>query len=333
MNAAMLQHAGPLSSGSLPMLLGGGLCMLVCFFASGLLLLRGNAREQELSMRLARVSTLYAPTRAVRPQRSAALRDVLRLDERGAALLRLLGYESAKRSHYPLPPWAVLAATFLVGYVQAFLMQKVVGPAAFFDVPVAGLLLARLFWKWCDGRRKRKLYMQLPDALAMIVRAVRVGVPLTESFNTIAREAEAPTSEEFGRLADRIRIGVALDDALAEQSARVGLPEYRFFATALTLQAQTGGGLTETLENLADVIRKRIALRNRAHALASEARTSAIILGILPVFTMGVLSVVNFDYVSTLFTTSAGNLVLLVAAGMLSTGALVMRTIIVKSLT
>lgn len=322
-----------LHANNLPMLVGGGLLVLLCFVGSALLLLRAQAREQEVAVRLSRIGTLYAPTRAARSQRPAELGDVLRLKERGTAILRLMGYEAVKRSHYPVPPLAVVACALGIAGLLGFLLQKLLGPLALALSPVAGLLLARLFWKTCDARRQRKLYVQLPDALAMIVRAVRVGVPLTESFSTIAREAEAPTTEEFARLADRIRIGVALEDALAEQAKRVGLPEYRFFATALTLQAQTGGGLTETLENLADVIRKRIALRKRAHALASEAKTSAIVLAALPVFTGGLLEVINPQYINLLFTTSAGNWVLLAATGMLATGGFVMRTIIVKSLT
>lgn len=323
----ILQHAP-----GLPLLLGGGFGLLLCFIGSAMLLLRAQSREQEVAVRLSKVSTQYAPTRTIKLQRPVALGDALRLKERGAALLRLLGYDVAKRSHYPVSPLAAVAGGIGVAAALGYLLQKLLGPLALAASPLVGLLLARLFWKSCDAKRRKKLYEQLPDALAMIVRAVRVGVPLTESFSTIAREAEAPTTEEFGRLADRIRIGVALEDALAEQARRVGLSEYRFFATALTLQAQTGGGLTETLENLADVIRKRIALRKRAHALASEAKTSAIVLAGLPVFTGGAMELLNPSYINLLFTTSAGNWVLLTATGMLATGGFVMRTIISKSL-
>ncbi len=91
----------------------------------------------------------------------------------------------------------------------------------------------------------------------------------------MAQDSEAPTSVEFGRLYDQVSIGTPLEDALREMAARNKLPEYRFFATALALQSQTGGGLTETLENLADVVRKRVALKARGYALAAEARTSA----------------------------------------------------------
>ena len=115
-------------------------------------------------------------------------------------------------------------------------------------------------------------------------------------------------------------------------AARNRLPEYRFFATALSLQAQTGGGLTETLENLSDVIRKRVAVRNRAYALASEARTTTYILAALPVITGGMLALVNFGYISLLFTNSTGNMILGGAISMLCIGMFTMRTIISRSL-
>ena len=133
------------------------------------------------------------------------------------------------------------------------------------------------------------LYAQFPDALAMIVRAVRVGIPLSEGIHTVAREATPPTGPEFGLLYDRVAIGVTLEDALREMAGRNQLAEYRFFATALALQSRTGGGLTEALEGLADVMRRRLALKARGLALAAEAKTSIMILASLPFVSGGAL--------------------------------------------
>jgi tight adherence protein B len=199
-------------------------------------------------------------------------------------------------------------------------------------VPPGGVLISRAFYKWCDNRRKRQLYTQFPDALAMIVRGVRVGIPVTEAIRTVAREAMAPTNSEFQKMSDQLSIGVALPDALREMSERNDLPEYRFFATALALQSQTGGGLSETLENLADVIRKRVALRSRAYALASEARTSIYILAALPVFAGLALAALNPDYMSLLFTTDSGKKVFAAALCSLGVGIGVMQTIVKKTL-
>ena len=121
----------------------------------------------------------------------------------------------------------------------------------------------------------------------MIVRSVRVGIPVMEAIRAVARETPEPTGPEFARLVDQVSIGVSLDDAVLDMARRCGIPEYRFFATALSLQNQTGGTLSETLENLADVIRKRVALAAKGKALASEARTSAMVLAALPIVTGG----------------------------------------------
>jgi tight adherence protein B len=110
------------------------------------------------------------------------------------------------------------------------------------------------------------------------------------------------------------------------------LSEYRFFATTIALQAQTGGGLSETLENLADLIRRRLALKERAHALSSEARTSSLILGGLPVVLGLGLWALNPAYMSVMFNTRMGNNILAAAVLSLACGGLTMRAIIKKSL-
>ena len=120
--------------------------------------------------------------------------------------------------------------------------------------------------------------------------------------------------------------------ALRSRAQRTGVPEYRFFATALSLQAQTGGGLTETLENLSDLIRKRISLRARGYALASEARTSSMVLTCLPFITALAMYLLSPGYIRPLFTEKLGQDMIGVALLLLLSGSFVMRTIIRKAL-
>jgi tight adherence protein B len=129
-----------------------------------------------------------------------------------------------------------------------------------------------------------------------------------------------------------VSIGVTLEDALREMSTRNDVPEYRFFTTALALQSQTGGGLSEALEGLADVIRRRLALRARGEALAGEAKTSIIILAALPFVSGGALEVINPTYIGRLFTDHGCEKILLAAIIMLTCGLLVMRGMIRKML-
>jgi tight adherence protein B len=157
-------------------------------------------------------------------------------------------------------------------------------------------------------------------------------LPVVEAIRVVAQENPEPTAAAFTGLVAQSAIGVPLEDALREMADRTRLPEYRFFATALSLQSQTGGGLTETLENLADTIRKRVAARIRGHALAAEARMSSYILGGLPLVTGGLLSIMNPDYMSVLFTDPSGRKLLLFGILLLGIGAFSMRALIRKSL-
>jgi tight adherence protein B len=172
----------------------------------------------------------------------------------------------------------------------------------------------------------------LPDSLGMVVRAVRAGIPVVEALRTVGREVPDPTGAEFRRLSDQLAIGITMEDALKRLARRSGLPEYRFFAVSLTLQNSAGGNLTETLDNLADVVRKRVATRQRGHALASQARASAYVLSAVPVIAAAALMLINPRYVLVLFNDPRGNIVLACAIASLATGLGTMKAIIRRSL-
>jgi tight adherence protein B len=254
------------------------------------------------------------------------------LDRMIAAAARLFAYDPARAEHYPLRWWMVLGIALAAARAVAALVAIFAGQWSLLVVPVVWVMSSRFVFKWSEQRRRNALYAQFPDALAMIVRAVRVGIPLGEGIRTVAREAAAPTKVEFGLLYDRVAIGMTLEDALREMATRNKLQEYRFFTTALALQSQTGGGLSDALEGLADVIRRRLALQARGHALAAEAKTSIIILASLPFVSGGALGVLNPHYVGRLFSDHGCEKMLLAAIIMLSSGLLVMRGMIRKIL-
>jgi tight adherence protein B len=185
--------------------------------------------------------------------------------------------------------------------------------------------------RWLTKYRN-ELIRQLPDALSMIVRTVRAGIPVTEACQVVARESPALTAVEFSILANEISVGRTMEDGLWKMAARTGLSEYRFLAVALTLQAQTGGNLTETLEKLADTIRRRSALRQRGKALTSEGRTTAIVLTALPFLVAGALTIVAPTYIALLITDPLGKKILLAAITCLCSGLLTMRSMIKRSL-
>ncbi|MGA3400711.1 MAG: type II secretion system F family protein [Acetobacteraceae bacterium] len=245
-----------------------------------------------------------------------------------AAAAGLFAYDPARAEHYPLRWWLVLAITLLAARAVAALVSIFAGSWSLLALPLAWVMFSRFVFTWSEQRRRNALYAQFPDALAMIVRAVRVGIPLGEGIRTVAREAAAPTKVEFGLLYDRVAIGMTLEDALREMATRNKLQEYRFFTTALALQSQTGGGLSEALEGLADVMRRRLALKARGNALAAEAKTSIIILASLPFVSGGALGVLNPHYVGRLFSDHGCQKLLFAAIILLSSGLLVMRGMI-----
>ena len=305
--------------------------LLVVFSGLGVVLLRADERERRVKAR--RVGIALAHRRAdVVTVASARSQLVLPTAELRRKAKACIGMDPDRRDPYPLRPIVVLPLSLLPGYAAQWLMHGLLGTAAWFLFAVVALGATRAVYRSADAKRSATLYRQFPDALAMIVRAVRVGIPVTEALRSVAQEASAPTSLEFSRLHDQVGVGVPLEDGLREMAARNRLPEYRFFATALALQSQTGGGLTETLENLADVVRKRLALRARGYALASEARTSAGVLTALPVFAGLALAVLNPSYVGALFEPGKGQTLFGVTVAWLLLGVGVMRMMIRKSL-
>lgn len=247
-------------------------------------------------------------------------------------LSRLFGYDLRRLDLYPIHPAVLIVMALPVAILVASVVAALAGKMALLlSVAIWPILTRYQFGRWQD-KRMTTLFKQFPDALAMIVRGVRVGIPVSEAINIVSSEGAVPTGGEFGRVGEQLAIGVPLDEALRLMADRNGLPEYRFFATALALQGQTGGNLSETLEGLADTIRKRVAARARGYALAAEARTSANVLTVLPLLLFVALWFMNPAYVETLVTDQSGRMVLGAAIFLLSFGVVAMRMMIRKSL-
>ncbi len=245
---------------------------------------------------------------------------------------RVFGYDMRRLDLYPIHPTLVIVIAAPVAIIIACIASSILGKAAIVSSVVLWPVLTRAQFSRWTNKRLSTLFKQFPDALAMVVRGVRVGIPVSEAVGIVSGEGAIPTAGEFARVGEQIAIGVPLEEALRIMAERNNLPEYRFFATALALQGQTGGNLSETLEGLADTIRKRVAARARGYALAAEARTSANVLTVLPMLLFMALWFMNPSYVGSLITDHTGRLVLGSAIFMLSLGIVTMRMLIRKSL-
>lgn len=308
--------------------------LLVGLVGAAVAALLADRRRRAVSARLALVASGYGRGRNA-VQVSRPLRQSARAPAPASTRRRLLGLialDPSATDQHPAPWRLVVALAALLGTVAAVKGVGLLGPGGAALGAAAFIGICRLVFTHGRRRHRERLYTQLPDALALVVRAVRAGIPVSEAVRSVAAEVPEPTCGEFSTVAAELAIGTPLDTALWALAGRVEVPEYAFFAVALTLQAQTGGSLTETLENLADVVRKRTAIRARGLALAAEARTSAAVLTGVPVLTGVALVVLNADYMSILFTDPRGHGVLMAAGGMLLFGTLTIRTLIRRSL-
>jgi len=178
-------------------------------------------------------------------------------------------------------------------------------------------------------KRRQKHFMDdFADALESMMRLLKAGMPVSEAIKMVAREFEGPMGEEMGRIFDQQKIGVPLPEAVLESSKRMPLTEMQMFATAIAIQTQTGSSLSDVLQNLASVIRSRFKLQRKVKALSSEAKSSAAIIGALPVVVAGGMYFINRPYIQVLFETDTGKFLLGCALAWMAVGVLVMRQMI-----
>ena len=314
------------------LILGGFVC-LIGLCVTGMLVLQQQKRDKLWAERReVTIGGYLKPKTGSAPTLMLAPRNTRRKTDVTSQISSIFKWREDRREQYPITWWGAALVMLGPATIGGLLATKVLGVSGWLAVPLIDIMLTRTFLGWAVERVSKALLSQFPDALSMIARSVRVGVPLAESIRVVAREGQAPTRDEFSKAADAVAIGLDLEVALVEMAERNELAEYRFFATALTLQSQTGGGLTETLDTLADTIRKREAARKRGSALASEAKTSIYVLVALPIVTGVALFLTNPDYIGILFTTSGGNKLLALAVFMLCAGLFSMQQIIKRCL-
>jgi tight adherence protein B len=188
--------------------------------------------------------------------------------------------------------------------------------------------LPRWFLNRLAKRRQKKFTEEFANAIDVIVRGVKSGLPLNDCLGIIARESPQPVSGEFRDLVEQQRIGIPLPECFDRMIMRMPLAEVKFFAIVVAIQQQAGGSLSEALGNLSGVLRDRKRLDAKVKALSAEAKASAGVLGALPVAVMIMVYISTPSYIAFLWTTKTGQFLLVFAAGMMTTGLLVMRKMI-----
>lgn len=166
----------------------------------------------------------------------------------------------------------------------------------------AGVSLPHFAVSRLIARRVAQFNARFPDAIELMVRGLRSGLPISETMGVVATEVPGPISVEFQNVVDKMKIGRTMEAALQEGADRIGTPEFQFFVITLAIQRETGGNLAETLANLADVLRKRAQMKLKIKAMSSESKASAYIVGALPFIVFGLIWFINGDYMQGFFT-------------------------------
>ena len=166
---------------------------------------------------------------------------------------------------------------------------------------VIGAGLPHLVVNYQIGRRINAFITRFPDALELLTRGLRSGLPISETLTVVANELPGPVAEEFKLVTDRIRLGRTMEDSLQETANRLDLAEFSFFCITLAIQRETGGNLAETLANLADVLRKRAQMKLKIKAMSSESKASAYIIGSLPFIVFFLIYSINPTYMGRFF--------------------------------
>lgn len=191
-----------------------------------------------------------------------------------------------------------------------------------------GLGLPRWVLSFLRNRRLKKFTEEFANAIDVIVRSVKSGLPTIEAMKIVGKESPTPVGPEFNTLCESLKIGVSLEQGLKRMYERIPTAEVNFFAIVMTIQQKSGGNLSEALGNLSGVLRDRRRLQGKIKAMSSEAKASAMIIGSLPPGVMMLVYLSTPDYIKALFTERLGNLMLLGCVAWMSVGIFVMQKMI-----
>lgn len=234
------------------------------------------------------------------------------------------------RAGLDISPEIFFAISAGVGGVSAFLAY-ILG----YQVIIALLILVSMgvgFPRWVLGfltkRRQKAFVDEFANALDVVTRGLKAGLPVGDSLKIVANEAPEPVGGEFKELVDGQRVGVSMEQAVMKLHERMPVAEVNFFGIVLAIQQQTGGNLAEALENLANVLRDRKQMKAKVKAISSEAKSSAGIIGALPIAVMGMMYFTSHDYIMLLFDVRLGNIMLTGGGLWMLIGVLVMRKMI-----
>ena len=304
------------------------IAVLLVLFASGTLLVGALSLTRNARLNLERHVNLIAgeaPSKSNAPSNANPVVSPTRIDD---AMRQLFGFGVPYQWGVRTGGLVLLGIAIVSGAVAWFLAYRLFGHSIWLASALGALafLLIPRQYVVREQRRAERQFMELfPNAIDMIIRMLRAGLPIVSAIRLVGDESPAPFSTVFALVAGQVDIGVPFEKALDVVSERIGLQDFRFFSVAVSLQYTTGGNLANTLEILSDVIRRRRAVRLKGIAATAEVRVSAYVLGGLPIIAIAALLVLDPAYIAPLLYDQRGKYILGAAVGLLALAILTMR--------
>jgi tight adherence protein B len=297
--------------------------------------------ERKADRRLQTIKAAETDRAAVKASRDRVAEVAKRRKSIQESLKDLDEKQKLRNEHMKKPPLKVQLRQAGLGTTmpQFYIYSVIAGVALAFVVLITGapwfitlgafvigaLGLPRWVVGYLRARRVKRFLEEFPNALDVIVRAVKSGLPLNDGVRMIASEAQEPVKAEFRRIVERQQVGMSLSEATMRMEETMPCPEAGFFGIVIQIQSQAGGNLSEALGNLSRVLRDRKKMKAKIQALSMEAKASAVIIGALPFVVAFLVYLSSPTYIMPLFTTSTGHLILLVSGVWMSMGIFVMR--------
>ena len=286
------------------LLFSGAMGVMVLLYAA----LSGPATSKSTSRRLETLRERHSRTsetvaqahmRRIFAQRASRSDSFAKRFIPNPALLQLRLTQTGKR--WRLGQYLMTSAGLAVAMIGFFLFEGLPFLLAITVGLLIGVALPHMVVSKLIARRIKQFNSKFPDAIELMVRGLRSGLPISETMQIVAEEIPDPVGIEFRMVSDKMKIGRTMDAALTDTAERLGTPEFQFFVISLAIQRETGGNLAETLSNLADVLRKRAAMKLKIRAMSSESKASAYIIGALPFIVFGLIWWINGSYMQTFF--------------------------------
>jgi len=304
---------------------------ILAIFGLGWLLMGGGAERKRMLMRIERMRQRKAGAKSSQDmslrRKSGEQKGLIHWVMKPLPDFKRLG-DQLERAGKTLTPKQYIFRRVLWMLAIVVITKALFGKSIFLAIFLGVVFGVWIPLKWLQrmvSKQSKAFLMLFPNAIDLIVRGLRSGLPVSESLVLVSQEVPDPVGAIFANISNTMKLGVPMEKALQETARKLDMTEFNFFTTSIILQRETGGNLSEILNNLSEVLRGRYLMRMKIRAMSSEARASAYIIGALPFVVIAAVAATSPGYLTPLYSDYRGNICAGVAAGMMSFGLWVMR--------